>query len=329
MKLPRRQFLHLAASAAALPIMPRFARAQAYPSRPIMLIVPYPAGGATDTIARILTERMRTSLGQPVIVENVAGAGGSVGVGRAARAAPDGYTLSIGHLNTHVFNGAIYPLKYDVLNDFEPVSLLVAVPTWVIARTTFPAKNLKELVTWLKANPDRASVATTGPGSAAHLSAIYFKNQTGTQFQVVPYRGAAPVMTDLIAGNIDLEFGEASTALQFVRSGQIKALAVMDKSRWFAAPDVPTVDEAEAPGLYLSFWHGLWLPKGTPKDIIAKLNAAVMDALADPVVRQRLAEAGQEIPPPERQTPEALRALQKSEIDKWWPIIKAANIKAE
>jgi tripartite-type tricarboxylate transporter receptor subunit TctC len=329
MKLQRRRFLHLAAGAAALPTVSRIAHAQSYPSRPITMIVPYPAGGATDTIARILTERMRTSLGQPVIVENMAGAGGSVGVGRAARAAPDGYTLSIGHLNTHVFNGAVYALKYDIVNDFEPVSLLVNVPTWVIARTSFPAKDLKELVTWLKANPDRASVATTGPGSAAHLSAIYFMNQTGTQFQVVPYRGAGPVMTDLIAGHIDLEFGEASTALQFVRSGQIKALAIMAKSHWFAAPDVPTVDEVGAPGLYISFWHGLWVPKGTPKDIIGKLNAAVMDALADSVVRQRLAEAGQEIPPRDQQTPEALRVLQKSEIDKWWPIIKAANIKAE
>jgi tripartite-type tricarboxylate transporter receptor subunit TctC len=305
------------------------AQAQDYPSRPITIVVPFPAGGPTDTLARLFGEHMRNSLGQPVIVENMTGASGSIGVGRAARAAPDGHTLSIGHIVTHVFNGAVFNLPYDVIKDFAPVSPLVAIPTWLIARNSLPARDFKELIAWLKASPGQASVATVGPGSAAHLSAVYFQSKTGTSFHLVPYRGAAPIMPDLIGGQVDLMFGEGSTALPHVRSGKLKAYVVMAKSRWFAAPEVPTVDEAGAPGLYISFWHGLWVPQGTPSSIIAKLNAAIAAALADPVVRQRLTDMGQELLPREQQTPEALGALQQAEKEKWWPIIKAAGMKAE
>jgi len=241
----------------ALAVANGAAQAQDYPTRPITIVVPFPAGGPTDTLARIFGERLKVTLGQPLIVENVTGASGSIGVGRVAKAAPDGYTLSIGHLITHVFNGAVFTLPYDPVEDFAPVSLLAAVPTWLIGRTSLPAKDLKELIAWLKANPDKASAATVGAGSAAHLSAIHFQNKTGTRFQLVPYRGAAPIMPDLIAGQIDLMFGEGTTALPHVRSGRIKAFGVMAKARWFAAPDVPTMDELEAPGLYISFWHGL------------------------------------------------------------------------
>ena len=303
--------------------------AQQYPSRVVTMIVPYPAGGPTDTIARLLGERMRGSLGQPVIIENVAGAGGNIGVGRVARAAGDGYTLGIGHWGSHVVNGAIYTLPYDLLTDLEPVALLSDGPQLIVAARSVPAKDIKELIAWLKANPGKAMVGTTGVGGASHLAGILFQNTTGTNIQIVPYRGAAPRMQDMLSGQIHLAFDQAANSLPQVRGGNLQTYAVTSKTRLAVAPDIPTVDEAGLPGFYISVWHGLWSSKGTPKDVVRRLNAAVVDALADPTVRQRLTELGQELPAPEQQTPEALRTYHKAEIDKWWPIIKAANIKLE
>jgi tripartite-type tricarboxylate transporter receptor subunit TctC len=329
MKFRRRQFLYLAAGAAALPVASRTARAQAYPTRPITIILPVPPGGGTDAIARILAEHMRTSLGQPLIVESVTGAGGSLAVTRATRSAPDGYTVSMGSWLSHVGTGAIYPVKYDILRDLEPVARIAAVPLVLTARKDFPANDLNEVVAWLKANPGKASFATIGPGSASNVTAVYFQRLTGTDLKFVPYRGAAPAMQDVVAGHVDFHFSDGGGALPFVRAGQVKTYGVTSKSRWFALPDKPTMDEAGAPGLELSFWHGFWVPKETPREIIAKLNSAVVSALSDPLVRARLIEIGQEIPIPDQQTPAALAAYHKSEIEKWWPIIKAANIKGE
>ena len=302
---------------------------QVYPSRPVTLVVPYPAGGPSDTLGRILAEAMRTFLGQPVVIENVSGAGGAIGVGRVARAAPDGYTLSLGHVQTHVINAATQTLQYDVVKDFEPVSLLADTPQWIVARSAFPAATLQELIAWMKANPGKATAGAVGVGGPTDIAAIYFQNYTGTSFQLVPYRGGAPLVQDLVAGQIDLTFGQAANYLGHVRSGRLKAYAVLAKARWWAAPEVPTMDEAGVPGFYSSFWHGLWVPKGTPKEIIARLQGAVTDALADPALGKRFSDIGQELWPRAQQTPEALAALQKAEIEKWSPIIKAANIKAE
>jgi len=302
---------------------------QVYPSRPITVIVPVPPGGVADPIARILADHMSAQLGQPMVIENVTGAGGSIGVARAARAAPDGYTLSIGNWLSHVGASAVYPVSYDVLKDFAPVSLLTVSPVLVIAKSNFPANDLREMIAWLKANPDQASAATVGVGSAAHVSGAYFQKVTGTRFHFVPYRGGGPAMQDLVGGQVDLQFAEGTTALPAVRSRQVKTYAVMAPTRWFATPDVPTVDELGVPGLYLTFWHGLWIPKGASDQVIAKLNAAVMDALADAAVRRRLTDIGQEIMPRAQQTPEALAAYHKAEAEKWWPIIRAANIRGE
>jgi tripartite-type tricarboxylate transporter receptor subunit TctC len=305
------------------------ADAQTYPSRPISMVVPYSAGGPTDTIARIMAERMRVPLGQMVIVENVTGAAGTIGVGKVARAAPDGYTISIGHWGTHVVNGAIYALTYDVLTDFEPVAMIATNPQIIVSKKAVPARDLQGLIAWLKANSATATQGTAGHGSGSHLSGVYFQSITGARFQFVPYRGAGPAMQDLVAGQVDLMIDQAANSLPQVRAGTIKAYAVTDKVRLATAPDIPTVDEAGVPGLHIAIWHALWMPKGTPKAIIDKLNAAVVETLADAGVRERLAQLGQEIPAREQQTPPALFAHHRAEIEKWWPIIKAANIKGE
>jgi tripartite-type tricarboxylate transporter receptor subunit TctC len=330
MKLPRRRFLRLAASAAVLPTAPRLAGAETYPSRPISIVVPFPAGGPTDTLGRILADRMKRTLGQTVIIENLTGAAGTVGSSHVARAAPDGYTLILGHWQTHVINGATFSsLSFDVVDDFAPVSLIADCPMWIVGSAAVPANNLTELIAWLKANPGKATVGIGGVGGGADVVGTYFQKNTGTRFQFVPYRGAAPIIQDLLAGHIDLTFTQVAAALAQVRSGQLKAYVVMAKTRWAEAPDTPTIDEEGVPGIYASFWHGLWAPKGTSKDVVARLNAAVVEALADPVVQQRFVEIGQEPWPRDKQTPAALAAQQKAEIEKWWPIIKAAGIKAE
>ena len=305
------------------------APAQVYPSRPITMVVPFAAGGPVDTVARILSEPMRATLGQSIIVENVTGAAGSIGVGRVARAAPDGYTLSIGHWSTHVVNGAIYPLPYDLLRDLEPIVLLPSNPMIVVSKSAVPAKNLNEFVGWIKANEGKVSAGTAGAGSATHVAGVYFQNVTGTRFQFVPYRGTGPALQDLVAGQIDFIVDQASNSLQHVRDGKIRAYAVTASARLPSAPDIPTVAEAGLPSLDISVWYGLWAPKGTPKEVIAKLNAAAVQALSEPAVRQRFAELGLDIPPRDRLTPEALAAYQKAEIEKWWPVIKGANIKTE
>jgi len=330
MKLPRRKFLHLAAgAAAALPAVSRVARAQAYPSRPITMIVPFAPGGVSDVLGRMMAEPMRAILGQPVIIENVGGAAGSIGVGRAVRAPGDGYTLSIGTTSSHVLTGALYSLQFDLLKDLEPIAPLVSEALMIVGRKSMPAQNLKELIAWLKANPDKASQGHAGVGGVGHVTGISFQRETDTRFQSVPYRGGGPALQDLLAGHIDLEMEPSSNFLQQVRGGNLKAYAVAAKTRLAVAPDIPTVDEAGLPGFYRSVWIGLWLPKGASKDVIAKLNAAVQAVLSEPNMRTRIAELGQESFPRERQTPEGLADYQKAEVEKWWPIIKAANIKGE
>jgi len=329
MKLPRRQFLRLTAGAAALPLVSRIAGAETYPSRPITIVAPAAPGGVMDVIGRMLAERMKNSLGQPVIVENVSGGGMTIGVGRVARAAPDGYTLGLGSNGAYVATGATYALQYDLLNDFEPVAMLTTGPFVLVAKKTMPANDLKGFIAWLKANPDKATQGHPATGGLAHIAGLFLQRETGTRFQFVPYRGAAPAIQDLVAGQIDLVISDPVAALPQVRAGTIKAYGVTTKTRLLSASDIPTLDEAGLPGFEISQWHGLWLPKGTPKNITAKLNAAVMDALADPTVRARLADLGQEIVPRDQQTPDTLGTFQKAEIEKWWPIIKAAAIKAE
>jgi tripartite-type tricarboxylate transporter receptor subunit TctC len=272
---------------------------------------------------------MSASLGQPIIIENIAGAGGNIGAGRVARSAPDGYTINVGLVSTHVFNGAIYALQYDLLNDFQPISPVVATPYLIVGRKGMPADDLKSFVAWLKDNPDKATAGTAGAGTPQHVSGVRFRNVTETRFQFVPYRGSAPMMQDLVAGQIDFTIDSVANSLPFIRSGSIKAYAATTNLRAASVLDIPTVDEAGLPGFYVSVWYGVWAPKSTPKNIIAELNAAVVDALGNANVRTRFAELGLEVFPRERQTPEALGALQKAEIEKWWPIIKAAGIKAE
>jgi tripartite-type tricarboxylate transporter receptor subunit TctC len=305
------------------------ARAQVYPSHPITVVVPLTAGGAFDVTARILSEHMRASLGRPVIVENVTGAAGSIGTGQVARAAPDGYTLISGGLNTHVINPAFLALQYKVLSDFEPIALTTTVPLLIVAKKAMPPNDLQELIAWLKANPDKASLGTGGRGNVSHLAAVFFQRETGTRMGFVPYRAAGAAINDLVAGHVDVMMDIASNSLPHVGAGTIRAYAVTAKNRLAVAPDIPTVDEAGLPGFYMEAWQAIWAPKHTSKAVIEKLNASIMAALADPAVRSRLADIGQEIFPPERQTPQALAAFHKAETEKWWPIIKAAGIKPE
>jgi tripartite-type tricarboxylate transporter receptor subunit TctC len=305
------------------------ARAQVYPSRPVTMIVPWPAGGPSDGPARILAERMRLALGRPVIVENVSGASGSAGTGRVARATPDGHTIVYGNLSTHVLNGAAFNLPYDVKRDFEPISLLASQSFLIAAKKALPAKNLRELIAWLKANPNKAVQGTGGPGGVPHLAGLLFQKQTGTSFGLVPYRGTALAINDLIAGHLDLMIDTTNNTLPHVRTGKIKAFAITAKSRLMAATDIPTVDEAGLPGFHVSSWQAVFAPKGVPQNVVARLNSAVVEALADPSLRQRFVNFGQQIFPPEQQTPTALAQLHAAEIERWWPIIKAANIRTE
>jgi tripartite-type tricarboxylate transporter receptor subunit TctC len=306
------------------------AQAQDYPSRPITLVVPLGLGGSTDVIARILAEAMRPHLnGVPIVVENTTGAGGTIGVGRVARSAPDGYTLGIGQWGTNVASGAIYPLNFDLVNDFEPVGLISTQPFLVVARKTMPGENLKELIVWLKANQGKASQGNSGVGTPSHVGGLLFQKAIGASYTMVPYRGAGQSMQDLVAGQLDVMLDTPAVSLPQIRGGNIKAYAVTAPSRIKVAPDIPTTDEAGLPGFYFSFWHAFWVPKGTPAEIVAKLNQALVKALADPDARERLGKIAQEIFPPEQLTPQALAAYHKAEIDKWWPIIKEAGIKPQ
>jgi tripartite-type tricarboxylate transporter receptor subunit TctC len=315
--------------AVALALLATNAAAQTYPSRPITIIAPTTAGGPPDTIARLLAEPMRTALGQPIVVENVTGAGSTIGVGRVARAAPDGYTLSIGHLNSHVFSSLTYPVNYDVVRDFEPIAMLTTAPMALFGRIGLPGADAKELVAWLKANPGKASFGTVGVGGPARVWATDFQNAVGTKFQFVPYRGAFAIVQDIVGSQIDIGYTEGSNILTHLKSGKLKAYAVTADERWKAAPDIPTIKEAGIPGLQMPFWHGLWAPRGTPSDVIAKLNAAVVSALAEPAVRARMVQLGWEIVPRARQTPQALGAHHKAEVEKWSKVIKASGVKAE
>jgi tripartite-type tricarboxylate transporter receptor subunit TctC len=301
-------------------------QAQTYPSRQITIVVPFPPGGSTDVAGRIMAEKMRPLLGQPVIIENVGGAGGSIAVGRVARAAPDGYTIDIGQWDTHV-GSIIYPLNYDLQKDFEPIGLISVNPQLMVARKALPADDLKGLVAWMKANPGKTTFVNQN--AAAQVSGILLQQLTGTQVQFIPYRGAGPAMTDLISGQVDLLVVQGAVALPQVRGGTIKAIVNLSPNRSASMPDIPTSDEGGVPGLYMSGWFGFFAPRSTPKDIIDKINSAMVQVLADPAVRARFAELGLDVASREQQTPEGLAAFQKAEIEKWWPIIRAANVKPE
>jgi tripartite-type tricarboxylate transporter receptor subunit TctC len=305
------------------------AAAQTWPARPITLIVPFPAGGATNMLARYLAEQMRPILGQPIVIENAGGAAGSLGVGRAVRAPAEGYTLSIGTSTTHMLTGGLYTLSFDLFKDLEPVILIGSEPLLIVGKKSFPADDLKGLIGWLKANPDKASVGIAGVGATGHLAGISLQKATGTKFQFVPYRGNGPAMQDLLAEQIDFMIEPASNFKSLLGAGSVKPFAISGKTRLKSSPNIPTADEAGLPGFFASLWYGLWVPKNTPKDIIAKLNATMVQILAAPQVQQRFEELGIEITPLQQQSPEALRAFQKAEAERWWPIIKAANIKVD
>jgi tripartite-type tricarboxylate transporter receptor subunit TctC len=305
------------------------ALAQNFPSRPVTIVVPFSAGGPSDAMARILAERMKVALGEAVLVENVTGAGGSIGVGRALRSPADGYTISFGHLGTHVANGAIYKLGYDLVADLDPVVLLPSNPMIIVSKNAVPAKTLKELLDWLKSRPQPAAAGTAGAGSGSHVAGLAFEAATGIKLQYVPYRGTGPAMNDLVAGQIDLIVDQTSNSIQQVRAGNIRAYAIVDSKRVESAPDIPTTDEAGLPGFHMTLWSGMWVPKGTPKEVIAKLNAATVEAMNDPAVRKQFENLGLQMPPQDKLTPQALGEWQKAEIARWWPIIKAANVKVD
>jgi tripartite-type tricarboxylate transporter receptor subunit TctC len=300
-----------------------------FPSHPITIVVPFSAGGPTDSMARILGERMQRSLGQTITIENVTGAAGSLGVGRVVRSPPDGYTVSIGHLGTHVANGAIYKLGYDLVADLEPVVLLPSNPMIIVSKNAVPAKSLKELLTWLKAKPSPPTAGTAGAGSGSHIAGLYFENATGIKLQYVPYRGTAPALNDLVAGQIDIIIDQTSNSISQVRAGTIRAYAVTDDKRVESASDIPTTDEAGLSGFHMTLWSGLWVPKGTPKEVVAKLNGAAVEAMNDPAVRKKFEDLGLQMPAPDQLSPDALGAWQKAEIAKWWPMIKAADVKVD
>ena len=326
MTLPRRRFLHVAAGVVALPELIRSAGAQTYPSRQITLVVPFPPGGSTDVAARIIAEKMKPLLGQPLIIENVGGAGGSIAVGRVARAAPDGYTIDIGQWDTHV-GSIVFNLNYDLQKDFEPIGLISVNPQLLVARKTLPANDLRELIAWMKARPGEARFVNQL--AAAQVSGILLQQLTDTKVTFIPYRGAGPAMTDLVSGQVDLMVVQSAAALPQVRGGTIKAIANLSPERSPSIPDIPTSDEGGVPGWHMAGWFGLFAPRATPNDVIARLNGAMTQALADPAVKARFAELGLDVAAREQQTPDGLAAFHKAEIEKWWPIIKAANIKGE
>ena len=321
--------LRAALTAAAAACLSLAAAAQSYPHRPVTITVPFAAGGPTDTIARLMAERMSRSLGQPIVVENTVGAGGTIAVAKLIRSAPDGYSVGIGHLGTHVIAPAVQAVTADYLAELEPVGMMATNPQIMVTHPGVPAKDLKELIAWVKASPEPVSYGTGGPGTPSHISAVYFGDTIGKPLNIIHYKGAAPAMQDVMGGHIQMTFDQAATAIGQVRAGRVRAYAVTQKTRLASAPDIPTTDEAGLPGFYMSIWHAFWVPKGTPREAIAKLNAAMREALADPAVRRKLEDLGQEIPPPEQQTPEALHAHHQAETDKWRPLIKAAGIKAQ
>ena len=319
-------FASLLVALAVAPAGTATVHAQAFPSKTITIVVGFAPGGPTDTVARILADHMKTTLGQTVVVENVGGAAGTIAGARVTRATPDGYTLNVGQWTSNVGGPAITPTPYHVLNDFEPVSLLTTSYLWIVGRNSLPATNLKELIAWLKANPNKSTGAIVGSGSAAHVCFIDFQNKSGTKFALIPYKGGTPALQDLVGGQVDISCLEAAQTMQQFRAGMVKVFGVLANKRWAGAPDVPTLAEAGLPGDQIEFWHGLWAPKGTPKDVIAKLNAAVSAAFADPVVQKRFADLGHALPTREQQSPQALFAHHKAELDRWWPVIKAAGI---